>query len=82
MSDNRSSARQAKNNLILQAHKERITRDIAYEAGATLEASDTSVSILSGDSKQVLCNVQSPKDLWPHAFAAICKMYPHLARYS
>ncbi len=82
MSDNRSSVRHAKIKQTLRGHKEKVARDIAYEAGATLEATDTSVFILDGDSRQLLCSVLLDRDLWPQALEAICKMYPHLARHS
>ena len=80
MTVNRSSVKNAKNNLILLRHKERIARDIAFEAGAALEVSGTSIDIRLDGANEVLCVVEDPADLWPQALKALCYLYPHLAR--
>jgi hypothetical protein len=82
MTANRSSVKNAEHKLILLKHKERIARDIAFEAGAVLDVADTSVSVIANGHKELLCAVQDPHDLWPKALKALCSMYPHLARQS
>ena len=82
MTANRSSVKNAENNLIMLKHKEIIARDIAFEADAVLEVSDRSINIRSDDKNEVLCTVEEPTDLWPRALKALCDLYPHLARQS
>ena len=82
MTANRSSVKSAENNLILLKHKERIARDIAFEAGSVLEVSGTSINIRVDGAIEVLCTVEDPADLWPQALKALCDLYPHLARQS
>jgi hypothetical protein len=82
VSRQRSSVKFAKSNLIFRAHRERIARDIAFEAGASLQEDDDRVLLHTAAGGEPLCAESRPAERWRLALAALCARYPHLARQS
>jgi hypothetical protein len=82
MSKRRTSIAHAEHTRIAIEHCERIARDIAFEAGASLEKVNESIFIITGSSRELLVEGRSPKEIWRQAMHAMGRMYPHLARSS
>ncbi len=82
MSKRRTSIAHAENTRTAIEHCERIARDIAFDAGVSLERVDDSIFVVSSQSRELLVEGRSQKEIWRQALTAIGLMYPHLARRS